>query len=82
MTDRLERFLLLAILVLALGLRLVHFWTLVGTAFPQFPLAFDQSDMRTFWEWAQTIVAGDWLGRNTYHPAFDWMKTIAPQETW
>jgi hypothetical protein len=76
------RLLLLAILILALAFRLVHLLALAGTAFPKFPLVFDQSDLNTFLEWAQTILAGDWLGRNTYHPAFAWMRTIAPQETW
>ena len=76
------RLLLLAILILALAFRLVHLLAIAGTAFPKFPLVFDQSDLNTFLEWAQTILAGDWLGRNTYHPAFAWMRTIAPQETW
>src|SRR5262249_29085381 len=69
------------IFVVALSIRLMHFMSIGRTAFPRFPLVFDQSDMNTYWEWAQTILAGDWLGRNTYHPAFIWMKAIAPQET-
>ncbi len=77
-----ERVLLLAILVLSLAVRLAHLVTILGTAYPKFPLVFDQSDMYAFREWAQTILAGDWLGRDTYHPAFEWMKNIAPMETW
>jgi tetratricopeptide (TPR) repeat protein len=77
-----EHLFLLGILVVALLIRLAHFLTIVGTAFPKFPFVWDQSDMNTFWEWAQAILAGDWLGRDTYHPAFEWMKDIASQETW
>jgi tetratricopeptide (TPR) repeat protein len=77
-----EHLFLLAILALALVVRFTHFLTIAGTAFPKFPLVFDQSDLNTYWEWAQAIRAGDWLGRATYHPAFDWMKAIAPQEVW
>ena len=77
-----EHALLLVILIVALAIRFAHFMSIAKTAFPMFPLAFGQSDMNTFWEWAQTIRAGDWLGRETYHPAFNWMKAIAPQETW
>jgi hypothetical protein len=69
---------------LGLGLlvRLLHFWWIAGTAFPKITLVFTQSDMYANWEWAQTILAGDWLGRDTYHPYFEWMKRIAPLETW
>src|SRR5262245_20786358 len=77
-----ERVIVLLILGLGLGIRVVHFISIGQTAFPLFPLVLDQSDMNTFWEWARTIVAGDWLGRDTYHPAFNWMKAIAPQDTW
>src|SRR5437763_9393753 len=73
---------LLLIMGLALAVRYAHFFSIVWTAFPKLPLVFDQSDLNTYWEWAQAILAGDWLGRDTYHPAFDWMKAIAPQETW
>jgi dolichyl-phosphate-mannose-protein mannosyltransferase/tetratricopeptide repeat protein len=82
MTRERERVSLLVILAVALVIRFVHFLIIVGTAFPKFPLVFDQSDLNTYWEWAQAIVAGDWLGRQTYHPAFEWMKAIAPEETW
>ena len=84
LSGRRDPLLLFLLIVLATGLtiRVVHLLTIAGTAFPKFPLVFDQSDLNTFWEWARTILAGDWLGRNTYHPAFDWMRTIAPQETW
>jgi hypothetical protein len=38
--------------------------------------------MHAFWSWAQAIRAGDWLGRDTYHPYFGWMREMAPLETW
>src|SRR6266542_2734278 len=77
-----ERLFLIGILAGALVIRLVHFLTIVGTAYPKFPFVFDESDMHTFLEWAQAILAGDWWGRDTYHPYFDWMKTMAPKDTW
>ncbi len=76
------RRLLVGILLGGLLVRLVHFWSISGTAFPKIPLVFDQSDMYAFWQWAQTILSGDILGRNTYHPYFNWMKAIAPLDTW
>jgi hypothetical protein len=73
---------LVGVLCLGLLIRLLHFWALSNTAYFKIPLVFTQSDMYAFWQWAQTILAGDVLGRNTYHPYFEWMKAIAPLETW
>lgn len=73
---------LLAIVSLGLLLRLIHFSAISRTAFPQIPLVFTDSDMFATWEWAQTILVGDWLGRDTYHPYFGWMRTLAPLDTW
>lgn len=73
---------ILGILAAAVGIRLLHFFAIADTAFPRFPLAFTDSDMHAFWSWAQSIVSGDWLGRNTYHPDFAWMREMAPRETW
>jgi len=73
---------LIGVLCLGLLIRLLHFWALSTTAYFKIPLIFTQSDMYTSWQWAQTILAGDLLGRTTYHPYFDWMKAIAPVETW
>lgn len=74
--------LLLLIVGLGLALRLLHGWLLSDTAYPRLPLRFTESDMHAFWQWAQRIVAGDWLGRDTYHPYFHWMQEMAPRETW
>lgn len=73
---------LIAIIAFGCLIRLLHFWAISGTAFLKLPLGFDQSDMYAIRQWAQTIIAGDLLGRNTYHPYFEWMKVIAPLETW
>lgn len=73
---------LVGIVVAAAGIRLLHFAAIADTAFPQFPLVFTESDMHAFWGWAQSIVAGDWMGRDTYHPSFAWMRDMAPVETW
>lgn len=74
--------LLTAIVGLALLIRLVHLWFLSSTAFPRTPLHCTQTDMFAFWQWAQAILAGDWLGQDTYHPHFEWMQKLAPAETW
>ena len=47
-----ENVILLSIVIVALVVRFAHFVTIAGTAFPKFPLTFDQSDMNTYWEWA------------------------------
>lgn len=73
---------LLLILGLGILVRLVHFWAIAGTAFPKIPLVFIQSDLHANLEWAQRIQAGDWLGRETYHPYFVANQGIAPLETW
>ncbi len=73
---------LLAVLGLGLLVRLLHFWALAGVAFPRIPLIFTDSDPHAYWEWAQKILAGDWLGRDTYHPYFETMRQLAPLETW
>jgi 4-amino-4-deoxy-L-arabinose transferase-like glycosyltransferase len=75
---------LVAILASACLLRLAHFWAIADTAFLRIPLsaAGSQSDQYAFWQWAQAILSGDLLGRNTYHPYFEWMKSMAPMETW
>lgn len=77
-----QRGLLTAIVAAGLLLRLLHLWFISQTAFLEFPLTHVQSDMHAFWQWARTILDGDWLGRNPYHPYFRWMEKIAPMETW
>lgn len=76
------RRLLLGILALGLLVRLIHFATLAATAYPRLPLVLTQTDLHATWRWAVSILDGDLLGRETYHPYFDWMRAIAPLETW
>lgn len=73
---------LVIILFLGLLFRLVHFWSISQTPSPRFPLVIKTTDLYANWQWAQTILAGDFLGRDTYHPYFDWMQKIAPVEQW
>jgi 4-amino-4-deoxy-L-arabinose transferase-like glycosyltransferase len=72
----------LGVAALALLVRLAHGQALADTAFPLFPVVFTESDMHAFLVWATRILEGDWLGRNTYHVYTEWMKSIAPLETW
>ncbi|MBI4523754.1 MAG: glycosyltransferase family 39 protein [Deltaproteobacteria bacterium] len=77
-----SRWLLPAVLLLGLVVRLLHFWAISGTAWPMHHLTATEADDYAFFKWAKTIIAGDWLGRDTYHPYFQWMQDIAPLETW
>ncbi len=70
------------IIGMGLALRIAHFWAISGTAYPDIPLVATELDMYATYQWAQTILAGDLIGRDTYHPYFQWMKDIAPLETW
>lgn len=79
---RRTRQLLAGILVLGVLLRLLHLAFVLPTPFPRWPLVADQTDMYAFWQWAQRIVAGDWLGRDPYHPYFTWMQQMNRLETW
>ena len=70
------------ICALGLSIRLLHLWAIAQSAWPQHHLMHSDMDDHSFFEWAQTILGGDWLGRETYHPYFEWMKEIAPLTTW
>lgn len=73
---------LVAILAVGLVIRLLHFWSITHSTWPTHHLMDTNSDPHSFYEWAQMIRAGDWLGRKTFHPYFDWMRATAPLETW
>ena len=77
-----HRTLLLGIFLLGLSFRLAHFWAISHTAFPELPLLLNQTDMYANTEWARAILAGDWLGRTTYHPYFNWMRERGTAEAW
>jgi 4-amino-4-deoxy-L-arabinose transferase-like glycosyltransferase len=72
----------LAIVALALVVRALHFRAIASTAFPLLPTVFTESDMSAFLAWANRILDGDWLGRDTYHVYTTWMQAMAPLETW
>jgi 4-amino-4-deoxy-L-arabinose transferase-like glycosyltransferase len=73
---------LVCICTLGLTVRLAHLWAIARSAWPQHHLMYSEMDDQSFFIWAHTIMNGDWLGRATYHPYFEWMKEIAPLETW
>src|SRR5262249_39246530 len=52
------------------------------TAFPDLPLLLNQTDLFSNVEWPRTILGGDWLGRSTYHPYFNWMRERGTAEAW
>lgn len=81
-STRMTTLVLVGILVLGCAVRLVHFWAISRTAFLQITFVSTNSDLYATWHWARVILAGDWLGRDTYHPYFAWMKEMAPLETW
>jgi len=76
------RVILFSIVTIAFLLRLVHLWTISETAWIDRHLTATNGDDYAFFQWAQTIVAGDWLGRDTYHPYFGWMRDVADLEQW
>jgi hypothetical protein len=44
--------------------------------------AWRESDMAFSYQWSDTILAGDVLGRETPHQYTAWMESIAPRATW
>lgn len=69
------------IFAVALTVRMLYLATLLPTgclAINSDPI----SDMDTFHRWAGKIAAGDWLGKEDFHPYHPWQKAIASEETW
>jgi len=79
---RSDTMILLILLLVGLSIRVVHFTALSPTAYMQFPRFATQTDMYAVWEWSGQIVAGDLLGRDTYHPDFAWMQQLGDREDW
>ena len=73
---------LFGIVMVGLLVRLIHAWAVMGSTLPFRHQVMTFSDDHAFVQWAKAILAGDWLGRDTYHPYFSWMWGIAPLETW
>ncbi len=82
MSPRRTRLLLCAILGLSLLLRGAVYHSFLGTAMPWFPLEATQTDMHATWQWSERILAGDLLGRDTYHPGFEWMAAADREAEW
>ncbi|MFI5184124.1 MAG: glycosyltransferase family 39 protein [Vicinamibacteria bacterium] len=76
------RSLQLALVGLAVVVRLLHLAHVEPSPLFEFHRTFHESDMYMFDQWAQRIVAGDVLGRETYHPLVAWQIATAPVESW
>lgn len=70
------------VLCVAAGVRLAHLRWMAEQPVSSYQFAWSEGDMAAHWEWAGRIAAGDLLGRDPYRPYTEWMRRIAPQETW
>ena len=73
---------LILIVLLVILLRLIHFNSIHDIALIEIPLHAYWTDMHAYWMWSGEILAGDWLGRETFHPVMPWMEDLASAETW
>lgn len=70
------------LIAFAVGLRLAHLVLVAPTPLVGFHREFVDSDMWFFDQWVQRIVAGDWLGRERFHPLAGWQLAAAPEAKW
>ena len=70
------------LIAFAVGLRLAHLVLVAQTPLMGFHKEFVDSDMWFFDQWVQRIVAGDWLGRERFHPLAAWQLGAAPAARW
>ena len=70
------------LIAFTVGLRLAHLVLVAGTPLMGFHREFVDSDMWFFDQWVQRIVAGDWLGREPFHPLAAWQTAAAPAAKW
>lgn len=73
---------LLWIFLLGLVVRIGHGVVLSQTIYDEINLRFDQGDTYAFYQWAQEILAGDLLGRDTFHTYVEWMEDYGDREDW
>jgi len=66
----------------AVAIRLAHLALVAPTPLMGFHREFVDSDMWVFDQWAQKVIAGDWLGRTPFHPLAAWQLAAAPAEKW
>lgn len=76
------RYLSLAVLFLAVFVRVIHLLHVSATPLMTYQRTFVDSDMYIFDQWAQRIAAGDVLGREIYHPLAQWQLLAAPRAEW
>ncbi|MEE2886127.1 MAG: glycosyltransferase family 39 protein, partial [Planctomycetota bacterium] len=69
---------LVAIMFVALVLRLWHLGGQLSGMLPFPELVAESSDIQAFATWAAQIAGGDWLCRSHFHPYMDWMQGYAP----
>ena len=74
--------LLLALTAFAFSFRLLNLWAISDTPWAARYLTAHTGDDFVFFQWAQTILADDWLGRDTYHPYGNWMRKVGDIEEW
>jgi hypothetical protein len=70
------------LIAFAVCLRLAHLVLVAPTPLVGFHKEFVDSDMWFFDQWVQRIVAGDWLGRERFHPLAAWQLGAAPAAKW
>jgi hypothetical protein len=70
------------LMAFAVCLRLAHLVLVAPTPLTGFHREFVDSDMWFFDQWVQRIVAGDWLGRERFHPLAAWQLAAAPDTKW
>ncbi len=66
----------------AVAIRLAHLALVMPTPLIDFHREFVDSDMWVFDQWAQRLIAGDWLGYVPFHPVAAWQLAAAPAEKW
>ena len=73
---------LLAVLAVALAVRLVNLWLMAQLPVAEYQFRWTESDMAAHYRWSGRILQGDILSRDTARPYTAWMQEIASQETW
>lgn len=74
--------LLLGIVAASFAFRLLNLWAVSDTPWIERYLTDPSGDDYAFFQWAKTILEGDWLGRDTYHPYYPWMRQVGDLEEW
>ena len=70
---------LLAVLAVALAVRLANLWLTAQLPVAEYQFRWNQGDMAANYLWSERILRGDILSRDSGRP---WVTDIAPLETW